>query len=200
MSLRALRLETFTPEARGLMRDDHSEAEAEEARLVAYEQGHRAGWDDAIAAQSGDLTRLRTDLGQNLQDLSFTYHEAHSHVLRSLEPLLRDMVSVVLPVVARETLAPILLGELKPLAAELAGAPVEIVTHPDNLALVEDLVVARAGFPATLRGEPTLGRGQVHFRTGASERVVDLDGALAAMTEAVSAFFHIAKEESRAHG
>lgn len=200
MSLRALRLETFTPEAFGLMRDDLSEAEAEEERLAAYEQGHRAGWDDAIAAQSVDMTRLRTDLGQSLQDLSFTYHEAHSHVLRSLEPLLRDMVSVVLPAVARETLAPILLDELKPLAAELAGAPVEIVTHPDNLALVEDLVVSRAGFPATLRGEPTLGRGQAHFRTGAAERVIDLDGAMATISEAVSAFFHITKEESRAHG
>lgn len=200
MSLRALRLETFTPEARGLMRDDLSEAEAEEARLAAYEQGHRAGWDDAIAAQSADLTRLRTDLGQSLQDLSFTYREAQSHVLRSLEPLLRDMVSVVLPTVARQTLAPILLEELKPLGAELAGVPVEIVTHPDNLALVEDLVVSQAGFPVALRGEPTLGRGQAHFRIGPAERVVDLDGAVAAIAAAVSDFFHIATEESRAHG
>ena len=200
MSLRALRLETFTPHTIGLMRDDLSEAEAEEAKLAAYEQGYTAGWDDAAAAQSEDLTRLRNELGQSLQDMSFTYHEAHSHVLRTLEPLLRDMVATVLPALSRETLVPIMLEEMTPLAAELAGQPVEIVTHPDNLALVGDLIRGRADFAVTIRGEPSLGRGQAHFRIGASERIVDLDGALATIRDAVAGFFQLEKEEIKAHG
>lgn len=200
MSLRALRLETFMPQTIGLVRDDVSEAEAEEARLAAYEQGYTAGWDDAAAAQSDDMTRLRNELGQSLQDMSFTYHEAHSHVLRTLEPLLRDMVSAVLPALSRETLVPILLEEVKPLAAELAGQPVEIATHPDNVALVEQLIRARAGFPIIVRSETTLGRGQAHFRIGTSERIVDLDGAVTAIRDAVAGFFQLEKEEIKAHG
>lgn len=200
MSLRALRLETFMPQTIGLMRDDVSEAEAEEARLAAYEQGYTAGWDDAAAAQSDDMTRLRNELGQSLQDMSFTYHEAHSHVLRTLEPLLRDMAGAVLPALSRETLVPILLEEMKPLAAELAGQPVEIATHPDNVALVEEMIRARAGFPIIVRSEPTLGRGQAHFCIGTAERIVDLDGAVAAIRGAVAGFFQLEKEEIKAHG
>lgn len=200
MSLRALRLETFAPQTIGLMRDDLSEAEAEEARLAAYEQGYTAGWDDAAAAQNADITRLRNELGQSLQDMSFTYHEAHSHVLRTLEPLLRDMVSAVLPSLSREALVPLVLEQMKPLAAELAGQPMQILTHPDNVVLVEDLVRGRAGLPVAVRGEPTLGRGQAHFRIGASERIVDLDGAVATIGEAVAGFFQLEKEEIKAHG
>lgn len=200
MSLRALRLETFTPQTIGLMRDDLSEAEAEEAKLAAYEQGYTAGWDDAAAAQSQDVARLRNELGQNLQDMSFTYHEAHSHVLRTLEPLLRDMVAIVLPALSRETLVPILLEELKPIAAGLSGQPVEVMTHPDNVALVEELVRPRAGFPVIVHGEPTLGRGQAHFRIGTAERIVDLSGAITAIGDAVAGFFQLEKEEIKAHG
>lgn len=200
MMMRALQLETFVPADPGLARDSLSAAEADEVRLAAYEQGYSAGWDDAVAAQDTEIARLRTDLGQNLLDLRFTYHEAHSHVLRTLEPLLRDMVAKVLPLLARESLGAIVLDHLRPLAVELSGAPMTIVTHPDNAARIEELIVARAGFPATLRADATFGPGQVQFRIGEAERIVDLDGAVAAIADAVSGFFHIEKQELMAHG
>jgi flagellar biosynthesis/type III secretory pathway protein FliH len=200
LTMRALQLETFTPAAPSLTRDSLSEAEAEEVKLAAYEKGYNAGWEDAAAAQDDDLIRLRNELGRNLQDLSFTYHEAHSHVLRTLEPLLKDMVGKVLPAIAREALGQVVLEHLRPLAVELATGPMEITTHPDNVSAVEDLVVEKAGFPVAVRGEPSLGLGQVHFRIGASERKVDLDGAIAAISEAVSGFFVVEKKEVKAHG
>lgn len=200
MRMRAVQLESFTPAATSLTRDSLSEAEAEEVKLAAYEKGYNAGWEDAVAAQDDDLTRLRNELGRNLQDLSFTYHEAHSHVLRTLEPLLRDMVAKVLPAVAREALCQVVLEHLRPLAEELATGPMEIATHPDNLRAVEDLVVGKAGFPVVVRGEPSLGLGQAHFRIGASERRVDLDGAITAIGDVVSGFFAVEKKEVKAHG
>lgn len=194
MTIRALQLETFTPAETSLTRDSLSETEAEEVKLVAYEKGYNAGWEDAAAAQENDLIRLRNELGRNLRDLSFTYHEAHSHVLRTLEPLLRDMVAKVLPAIAREALCPVILEHLRPLAEELATEPMEIVTHPDNLRAVEDLVAGKAGFPVAVRGEPSLGLGQAHFRIGASERRVDLDGAIAAIGDVVSGFFAVERK------
>ena len=84
----------------------------EEAKLAAYEQGYKAGWDDAAAAQSEDQTRIRADLARNLQQLSFTYQEARAHILKAVEPLLEEMVNRRLPDTARETLAPLVLERM----------------------------------------------------------------------------------------
>lgn len=185
------------------MTDDRVElgqAELEECRLAAYEQGYTAGWDDAVAAQDGEIARLRADLGRNLEDLSFTYHEAHSHVLRTLEPLLHDMVTKVLPAIARESLGQIVLDHLRPMAKDLADQPVTLVANPANRELLETLVVAEATFPLTFREEPSLGDGQVYLRLGEAEARIDLDGVISAISAAVSAFFRIEKQEERRHG
>lgn len=185
------------------MTDDRVElgqAEFEECRLAAYEQGYTAGWDDAVAAQDGEIARLRADLGRNLEDLSFTYHEAHSHVLRTLEPLLHDMVTKVLPAIARESLGHMVLDHLRPMAKDLADQPVTLVANPANRALLETLVVAEATFPLTFREEPSLGDGQVYLRLGEAESRIDLDGVISAISAAVSAFFRIEKQEERRHG
>ena len=200
MSLRAFKLETFRPEDSHLTRSSVSEAAADAEKLAAYEKGYEAGWEDAVAAQDADLTRLRNELGRQLADLSFTYHEAHSHVLRTLEPLLRDMVSKVLPAIARQSLAEVILEQLRPLAEKLAGAPMQITTHPDNLATVRDLVAVTAGLPVEVRGEASLGLGQAHFRIGMTERTVDLDGAIAAIGAAVTGFFALEREEVATYG
>lgn len=200
MTPRFVTLETFVPDDSLLTRDGPSQAAADEDRLAAYEKGYNAGWEDAVAAQDAELTRLRNELGRQLEDLSFTYREAHSHVLRTLEPLLRDMVGKVLPAVARQSLGEVVLEQLLPLAEKLAGAPLEIATHPDNVAAVKALVADRAAFPAVVRGEVSLGLGQAHFRIGPAERVIDLDGAIAAIGEAVTGFFFTEKREVGTYG
>lgn len=197
---RRLRLEVFEVPDSAPQRADTGQAELEEARLQAYEQGYTAGWDDSVAAQDAEVARLRADLGRSLEDLSFTYHEAHSHVLRTLEPLLHDMVTKVLPALARETLGHVVLDHLRPLARELAGAPIAVVANPVNRAIIERLVVAEADFPVIVREEASLGEGQVYLKLGEVESQIDLDGVIAAMAAAVSAFFRVEKQEDRKHG
>lgn len=198
--VRPLQLEVFDVPARGLPRVDLREDELEDARLQAYEQGYTAGWDDAVAAQDVEITRLRGDLGRNLADLSFTYHEAHSHVLRTLEPLLHDMVTKVLPALARESLGHVVLDHLRPLARELAGAPISVVASPENRPVIERLLVAEADFPLSFAEEPSLGQGQVYLKLGEAESRIDLDGVIAAIAAAVAAFFRIEKQGERRHG
>lgn len=201
MMARRLELEVFEvlPD-RSPPRAELVQVEIEEARLQSYEQGYAAGWDDAVAAQDGEVARLRADLGRNLEDLSFTYHEAYSHVLRTLEPLLHDMVTKVLPAIARESLGHVVLDHLRPLAKELAGTPIAVVANPVNRAAIERLLVAEADFPLTMEEEPSLGEGQVWLKLGEAESRVDLDGVIAAISAAVSAFFRIEKQEERRHG
>ena len=71
------------------------ETSFEEHRLEAYEQGYKAGWDDAATAQADDHTRISAGFARNLQELSFTYHEAKGQILGSLEPLLKEMVTKI---------------------------------------------------------------------------------------------------------
>lgn len=173
------------------------QSELEECKLTAYEQGYTAGWDDAVAAQDAEITRLRSDLGNNLQDLSFTYHEAHSHVLRSLEPLLLDMVAKVLPATARHALAPMILEELRPIARKLADAPVEVIANAENRALLERMLIDEAPFPLTFTEEPSLSDGQVFLNFGRNELRVDLDGAIAAIKAAIAGFFEVEKDNNQ---
>ena len=167
----------------------------EEAKLMAYDQGYGAGWEDAATAQSEDQTRLRADLARNLQSLGFTYQEARVHVLRAIEPLLLEMVNRLLPVLARDTLAPVVLEKLMPLAEEMAEAPVTLVLNPASRPAVEALLAQATGLPVTMLDEPSLSEGQAYLRLGASETHVDLDRATAEITAAVRGFFELPERE-----
>ncbi len=163
----------------------------EEAKLSAYEAGYAAGWEDAAAAQSGDQSRISADLARSLQSLGFTYHEARMHVLRALEPLLQEIVGRLLPQLARETLAPIVLEALMPMAESMADAPVTLVLNPVARPAVEALLEQATGMALTLVEEPSLGEGQVYLRMGPAETRIDLDRATAEITAAVRGFFEL---------
>jgi flagellar assembly protein FliH len=171
----------------------------EEAKLAAYESGYKAGWDDAAAAQSEDQARIGADLARNLQQLSFTYQEARAHILKALEPLLTEIVGRLLPETARETLAPLVLEQVMPLAEELADQPVALVLNPAVRGPVERLVEQATGLPMTIEEEPTLGEGQVYVRLGGAEAKVDLTRATAEIAAAVRSFFSLT-EETPPHG
>lgn len=163
----------------------------EDEKLAAYDSGYRAGWDDANAAQSDDQTRIRADLARNLQTLSFTYHEARSHILKAIEPLMLQVVGRLLPEIARESLAPFVLETLMPLAEGMGDAPVKLVLNPAARTAVEALLEHATGLPVVIEEEPTLGEGQVYIKLGNAEAEVDLDKAAADIAAAVRGFFDL---------
>lgn len=193
-----LRLEVFESEETRTAPDtvvlDNSALE--EAKLASYDAGYSAGWEDATAAQSGDQTRIHAELARNLQTLSFTYQEARSHILRALEPLFDEMVGKLLPSLARETLAGIVLDALMSMADGLADAPVTLVLNPAVRAAVEPLIADATGLPLVVEEEPSLGEGQVYLRFGASETLVDLDRATREIASAVRGFFDLTRKET----
>lgn len=193
-----LKLEAFdAPEPKQQLEQVELERnQFEDVKLAAFEQGYAAGWDDAVAAQDGEAARLRADLGRNLQDLAFTYHEARAHVLRALEPLLFDMTAKVLPAIARETLGQIVLEQLRPVAGSMASSPLGVVASPVALPQIQALLGDTSNLPFTFTEEPSLSEGQVYLRLGEAETRIDLDGVIAAIQKAVSAHFRIASEEN----
>lgn len=189
-----LKLEVFEVPDVSAQKVNVSAADFEEMRLAAFEKGYTAGWDDAVAAQDADGAKLRADLARNLEDLSFTYAEARAHVLQAMEPLLRDMVAKVLPTIAQETLAPVVLETLRPLAEEMAGAAITVVVNPVNRHKVETMLSTGKTLPLTFVEEPSLGEGQVYLRMGDAESRIDLDGVIAAIGRAVAGFFAMQNE------
>lgn len=187
---RLLELQTFDLPDTAHRTSDLREAELAELKLAAYEQGYGAGWNDALQAQSDDITRLRGDLGRNLSEMEFAYRDARRHILAALEPLLRDIVGKVLPALAQKTLLPMILEQIQPIAGGLVATPVEICTSPANRELVERLLNHDGELPLAVVTEPTLSDGQAYLKHPGREAKIDLDGVIAAIAGAVDAFFH----------
>ncbi|MES2916410.1 MAG: flagellar biosynthesis protein [Pseudomonadota bacterium] len=189
----SLRLEVFdtVPAADGSLQPLVEATAVEEAKVASFEQGYSAGWDDAVAAQQGDQTRIRADLARNLQSLAFTFQDARSHVLQAIRPLILEMVDRLLPEIAREALAPTVLEALMPLADDLADAPLILVLNPAVRGQIEDLVAQATGLPMEIDEEPSLPEGQVYIRFGPTETKVDLSQVTADIAIAVRAFFNL---------
>jgi flagellar assembly protein FliH len=174
--------------------------DVEEIRLKSYEQGYSAGWDDAVRAQADDHDRIREDLSRNLRELSFTFHEARTHMLRSLEPLLETMVQRVLPEIARETLGKSVVAELLSAAERGLETPIRLSVSAADGAQVEAAVAADVPFPLEIGVDPLLGDGQVHFRFGDSERILDTSAVVQAMQGLVAAFLDEPEQRLSRHG
>jgi flagellar assembly protein FliH len=183
-----LRLETFA-EGAVPAPDTRAEAEREEIRGTAFEQGYSAGWDDAISARETEEARLRQAVLSSLSDLSFSYHEAHAHVLSAIRPLLLDMVRKVLPSIARDTLGPMIVDLIMPVAQDLAAEPVSITVSPSARGEVEAVLAGNLTMPVTVTEDAELSPGQAFLRLGRTETRVDLDGVVAAISAAVETFF-----------
>lgn len=193
----ALRLEIFETDGQTSDTVVIDAAALEEGRLKSYEQGYSAGWEDASSAQAADEARLRADLARTLQALGFTFHEARVHVLRAIEPLMVEVVTHLLPALAREALAPLVLETLMPLAEQVAEAPLTLAVNPSARPAVEALLQGVAGLPLALVDEPTLSEAQAYLRLGEGETRIDLDRTTQEIAAAVRGFFELTEQERR---
>lgn len=166
-------------------------ASLERARLEAYEEGYQAGWDDAIRQETESQGRIGAEFARNLQDLGFTFHEARTHVMQTLEPLLTGMVDKVLPSLVSETIGQTILEELMPLAAEAADQPIEVVVTPASREVLEAMLSDSASVPFRIVEESTLAEGQVYIRTGVYERRIDMSHAVDRIGSAIQSLYQL---------
>ena len=154
-----------------------------------YEIGYKAGWDDAVSAQIQDSSSIGAELARNLQDLSFTYVEAHTNMVKSLRPLLENLVATVLPDLARQSFVPTIVDQLSNLAKSAVHTEVLLLVHPSKETAVANLADQDYGFPLVIRPEETVGEGQAILRFSNRETEIDIPAALAKVTSAVEGFF-----------
>ncbi|MGB0959758.1 MAG: hypothetical protein ACPGVK_05850, partial [Halocynthiibacter sp.] len=90
----------------------------EAQRLEQYEEGYKAGWADAAKAGEDDQQKIKADFGRNLSELSFTFRDAQHAILRSQEPLFREIIERVLPLISKSTLVEQIASKLSDIAKE----------------------------------------------------------------------------------
>ncbi|MDA7430266.1 ABC transporter ATP-binding protein [Primorskyibacter aestuariivivens] len=166
-----------------------SDEEIETQKLESFEEGYKAGWDDAAKAQSKDRRNLSTDLSQNLLDLSFTYNEAYAHMIKGLRPLLTELTTKVLPEVMHATIGHRVVEEVLRIANQSqAGCKVVVLVPSENLAAVEDVFEQDFSFPVTVREDASLAPGQVQMRFDEQELELNLASLMTDIQDAIETF------------
>ena len=162
----------------------------EDQKLDAFERGYQAGWEDSTKAQADSAERISEDFARNLRDLSFTYQEAYAGIIAGMEPMMRQIVEVVLPQIAKDTLAERVAGILMQEIAAHGHQPVELVIAPESAEALRAILPDDPTMPTEIREDSSLAEGQVQLALCTSiEREIDLQEVLGAIATAVEGFF-----------
>ena len=174
---------------------DMGTSDIEDEKLASFEAGFQAGWDDAVKAQCDSNTRISSDLAKNLQDTSFSYHEARAALIKSLRPLFTDITDTVLPAIARQTLGAHIVEQLADMSRDVLDQVIEVTLAPQNVDPVEQLLNSTLPEPFVIISDKNLGEGQVFIRIGADEREIDLEQAVSNIATAMQTFFQHTQED-----
>ncbi|MEL7105945.1 MAG: flagellar biosynthesis protein [Pseudomonadota bacterium] len=189
MAHRPLNLETFdAANPKQAEEDNRVSMEAvESARIAGYDSGYKTGWDDAMQKSRADGERIGAEFARNLRDLSFTFHEARAHVLRSLDGLLDEISQTFLPGLMAEAIGPMIKESIETIASDAAGAPIQIRAAPEEAGRLRTFLINEADLPVQVIDEPSLAEGQAYLKLGAQERQVDLREPLDRLSAAIAA-------------
>lgn len=174
-----------------------SEEAMEEQRLVSFEKGYSAGWDDAVTAKDQETTRISAELANSLEDLSFTYHEAQTQLLDSLDPMFKVLTSAVLPDAMAASFGHHIVDQLAEMAKGQTDQPMQIVVSPGEAAPVRSLLPEKFSVPVTVREDGTLSSGQAYLGIGSTECEINCDALLESIHDSIEAFTYHAKEDSQ---
>ncbi|MCW8842768.1 MAG: hypothetical protein OQK00_05075 [Rhodobacteraceae bacterium] len=174
--------------------------EREDTELLdSFEQGYKAGWEDAVRAKSEEQSNISSELARTLQDLSFTYHEAHAALLAEIAPVVEHAIMAVVPEIARHSFGLNVAEEITRLASQGDATDVLLHVSAQDLCAVEDALPDPAALPTRIEIDETLLPGQVRLSFDHRERKIDVTEIVANIGEAFSAFVQQAKKET-SHG
>lgn len=169
----------------------------EDEMLESFEQGYKAGWDDAISAKSEEHASVSAALAGRLNDLSFTYHEAREAILADLAPTVEKAIMTVLPELARQAVGALAVEQLHKIIRENSETPVVLSTAPDCYQPVIDVMPEDKKLPVEVVRDESLAEGQVRFEFAQRERLIDLSEVLEAVAGAMTAFTHETRKEAQ---
>lgn len=169
----------------------------EDDMLESFEQGYKAGWDDAISAKSEEHASMSAELARKLEDLSFTYHEAREAIVADMAPTIEKAIMTVLPELARQAIGALAVEQLNQIVRESSETPVVLSAAPDAYQPVIDVMPETPKFPVEVVRDETLEEGQIRFEFAERERLLDMSEVLDTVAEALKAFTHETRKEAQ---
>ena len=166
-----------------------------DTELAMYERGYTAGWDDCALSHKESEVDSEAEFKNALRELSFTYQEAYTAIVKSLEPLFRQVVEVTLPTLAHESLGLTLQEQIMQVARSHAGSALNVSCHPSQEARLSALIEDDQAMETRIASDPSLGEGQITLRFSDEERQIDIEALNSKVKAAVEDFFTELKKE-----
>ncbi len=179
--------------------NEQSDLQIQEEKLESFEDGYKSGWDDAVAAQQEENLSISKELGNKIQEISFTYHEARSALSRELREIIEPVLNSLFPMIAKETLPSHIAEQVSKLASDALHQEIEIVTSSSSAIHLNRLCESVIEPPFVLVPDENLLDEQIFVRVGRHEREIDFDSWISEIHCTLEAFFaNPSKEKSRA--
>ncbi len=165
--------------------------------LAIFERGYKEGWEDCDKAAKRSAREIDSEFAQRIRELSFTFHEAHTAMLASLEPFISALLDVMFPVLDTSGLEQHLSRELRQLAISHVGARAIIRCHPERAnalltSLDEDLALA-----IEFKRDPDLPQSSITIEIGSIEREIDMQDFMNMLRATVAEYFTDLSKESQ---
>ena len=158
-------------------------------RLEGFDAGFKAGWDDATKALKNTSELLSETLRENLSDLTFTYHEARSSVLKGLTPMIEEIIRSVLPKILHYSFPACVQEAIQELANENSKPIVSLRVHPDQADTLAKELDHRFDMPVRITGDPSLSQDAAVLDIGNTEMEIDFTAYLEKICQSLSTFF-----------
>lgn len=172
-----------------------SDTALDDLRLNSYEQGYSAGWEDSQKASEKLGIRATETLLRSLEDMSFTYHEVRTQMIRDMNPFLEALFQTVVPSLAQTGMAENIRQDLERAFEQGLASGATLYVAPGAVGLFETLMSETLPMPVNLEEDPCLRSSQVSLKIGQSEAVLDLDAVLKGIEREVDAHFSYDKKE-----
>lgn len=170
------------------------------ADLAGFDDGYKAGWEDATTAHKKTQDKLQSDLSQALQASAFTFQEARVHVLSALKSLITGLVRQTLPDAMFRQQGALVAEALHQLISDHAPQSVVLHTPPSDRANIELLLPADPSLDLKIVDDDSLISGQCRFAFDGHETELDLPEVLHAMQQLVADYFSQLPKEHVANG
>ncbi len=183
-----LKLESFSHDVeirRGISKFESFEA----LRESAYSEGVKSGADAASRAFEDEKLRTLGPILEALNDMAFTQVEASQTMLKSMQPMVEQLVKTVLPESARTGFAAEVAALLRKAYEKAPTARIIISVAPDAVASIQSLLApSKADF--SVEPDQALDGLQARVNWQGGYDHINLDAALDEARAAIDTFFN----------
>ena len=168
----------------------------EEQKLVSFESGYTAGWDDSVNALERESTKISATLANSLEDMSFTFHEAQNQLIESLDPMFKVLTSAILPDAMAASFGHHIVDQLTDMAKGQTDQPLMITVATGEAGGVRSALNQNFSVDIKVREDSSFSPGQANLCVGDLEREINSGALLDSIRESVDAFSFQVKEDA----